>query len=116
MLPSAYLDADSCWTRLVRAVRRQDLDVVLGTEELADGAVDELHLARAVELRRVIITANTVDFSRLNAEWARDGREHFGIVIWAQLPRRSPEALAEAIVGLLSGHTRETMANSFHHV
>jgi hypothetical protein len=111
-----YLDADSCWDRLIDALVRLGFDVARGTLELPIGALDESHLARATELDRVLVTANRADFSRLQTTWAEAGRGHPGIVVWDKRRSRSPEVLAEDIAGALEGLDSATLADSIRHV
>jgi hypothetical protein len=112
MPPDLHLDADVCGYRFVGALKRAGFDVVLGTLELPEGASDHEQLVRAVELGRLLVTANEIDFARIHAEWATAGQRHFGIVICRQLPRRSPEAVAAAVAGLFEALSAEQVANT----
>lgn len=111
-----YLDADSCGRRLVAALQRQGFDVLLGTREVPDGASDVVQFNRAIESECVMVTGNLVDFARLQKTLAADGRQHFGLVTWAQVPRRSEEAVAAAIAAALLGRSPTELRNSTHYV
>jgi hypothetical protein len=105
-----HMDADSCSRRLIGALERKGLNVLLGTQELPDGASDEQQLQFAVSLGRPIVTANLVDFARINDEWSAAGRVHHGIIIWFQR-FRSPEIVAELIADLCRRSTAESTRN-----
>ncbi|MGE0601224.1 MAG: DUF5615 family PIN-like protein [Dehalococcoidia bacterium] len=111
-----YMDADSCSRRLVAALLRAGFDVALGKIEVEDGASDEVQMARAIELKRVIVTANSVDFARIHKDLAERDVEHPGIVTWARTPPRSEEAVAEAIIKALLERSREVLRNSIHYL
>ncbi len=111
-----YLDADSCEARFVAALLRLGFDVALGTREVAEGASDAEQLDRAVEMGRVMVTANTIDFARLHHSRANSGIEHFGIVTRSQERQRSPEALATILFELLDGLTADQLRNSHHRI
>ena len=116
MIHEVYLDADSCEKRLVTALERQGFDVALGTLEVEDGASDEAQLARAVSMRRVIVTGNARDFARIHAEWAARNEEHFGIVTIRRERPRSPELVATLLAELLVGTPEGSLRNSIHRV
>lgn len=56
---------------------------------------DEHQLAFATSQNRAIVTNNAVDFYALASEWAKDGREHSGIIVVS--PRRTPSEIREGI-------------------
>ncbi len=116
MAHRVYLDADSCDTRLVAALERAGFDVALGTVEVPDGASDDTQLRRASELRRTMVTGNAVDFMRLHTAFANAGTAHHGIVTYRRADHRSAEALANAIVELLSPLPPETLEHSVHRI
>jgi hypothetical protein len=111
-----YLDADSCDGRLIAALMRAGFDVALGTVEVDDGASDTAQLARAVVLRRPLITGNTEDFARIHNDLAFVGQEHFGIVTVRRSRPRSPEAIAAVITALLLPLPAEGLRNSLHRI
>jgi hypothetical protein len=115
-LVPVYLDADSCEARFVWALERLGFDVALGTREVAEGASDAEQLDRAVEMGRVMVTANTIDFARLHHSRANVGIEHFGIVTRSQERQRSPEALAAALFDLLNGLTTDQLRNAHRRI
>lgn len=64
--------ADECVDgRVINGLRRRGADIVTAADEGLLSASDEQHLARAIELDRVIVSAD-VDFLRLVSEKPRD--------------------------------------------
>jgi hypothetical protein len=68
---------------IVEGLRRQGMDVVTAYESGQQSADDEDLLTVAASQRRLMLT-NDTDFLRLHAEWIQNGRDHSGIVFWAQ--------------------------------
>lgn len=64
------------------AVKLRELghDAVTAVEQGWDRAPDEALLRLCEHERRVLLTNNVDDFTRLAREWAGDGRSHAGLV------------------------------------
>jgi hypothetical protein len=84
MPPAACLD-ECTDLHLVDALRARGFDVVSLQLLAPRGLSDDAVLQRATELGRVLISHNTEDFRRLDAEFSRQGRSHGGIVCLPQL-------------------------------
>jgi hypothetical protein len=106
-----YMDEDSCDARLVARLRELTVDVVSACEAGREGVADFDQLAYATETERPIVTANYKDFVPLHTRWAREGREHSGIIIWKQ-ETRSPESLAELLLALCADRTEAQFQNA----
>ena len=107
---SVYLDEDTMGVRLLMSLRRHYYDVLTTAEAGNTGRTDgeQLEFARAV--RRVIVTSNAGDFSRLHAEWAARGERHAGIVIVTE-QSANPEVLGLKIGRLVTLRANGDMEN-----
>ncbi len=76
-----YLDMDSLDSRLVQALRRSGMDVLLSPEAGNERTPDEEQLAYATSQGRVLYTGNRGDFARLHKRWMESGRSHAGIIV-----------------------------------
>jgi len=73
--------------RLAPALSRRGLDVLScqAAGRANQRISDEDQLAYATAQGRAILTFNVVDFIALDAEWKRDGRQHAGIIVSAEI-------------------------------
>ena len=71
---------------LAQALRRQGYDALSCHDAgLSNkGIPDEAQLAHATQDSRAILTFNTRDFLRLDAQWKAAGRRHGGVIIVAR--------------------------------
>jgi predicted nuclease of predicted toxin-antitoxin system len=77
---SLYLDEDVD-VLLAQLLTPHGFDCLTAAHAGRLGESDEEQLAFATRERRVLITHNARDYYRLAIEWARQGREHSGIVL-----------------------------------
>ena len=75
-----YLD-HNFHERIGLALRRAGFDVVIAKEVGNEALSDEEHLEWATEHCRTVLAHDRVDFTKLNLEWALEGRPHGGIII-----------------------------------
>jgi hypothetical protein len=68
---------------VTEALRRRGLDVLTSQNDGTATLVDELLLARATELGRILFTQDQ-DFLRIAADSQREGRSFLGVVFAAQ--------------------------------
>jgi predicted nuclease of predicted toxin-antitoxin system len=68
---------------VTESLRRRGLDVLTSQDDGTATQVDELLLARATELGRILFTQDQ-DFLRIAADWQREGRSLLGVVFAAQ--------------------------------
>ncbi len=68
---------------ITESLRRRGLDVLTSQDDGTAVQDDELLLARASEVGRVLFTQDQ-DFLRIAADWQREGRSFFGVVFAAQ--------------------------------
>lgn len=69
---------------VAQALRRVGLDTVSTPEVQRIGSTDEDQLLWAATQRRVIVTFNVADFTRLHCDWLSAGRIHAGVVVSSQ--------------------------------
>ena len=83
--PPAYLD--ECIDRpVVEALRRRGFDILTAVESGLGEEPDDVQVAHAARVGRVLVTYNRWDFRRLHAAYQLSGRSHGGIVILPQSP------------------------------
>jgi predicted nuclease of predicted toxin-antitoxin system len=68
---------------LTRGLRQRNIDVLTALDDGADTLPDDLLLARATELGRVLVTHDK-GFLKLASSWVRTGRSFTGIVFAVQ--------------------------------
>jgi hypothetical protein len=68
---------------VTEALRRQGLDILTSQDDETAAQDDEVLLARATELGRVLFSQDQ-DFLRIAAEWQRAGRPFVGILFAVQ--------------------------------
>ena len=99
---------------IVEGLRRRGLDVVTALEDGADRLPDELLLARATELGRVLISADK-DFLGITARWWAGSRRYAGVI---RIRRGQADVgrLIEDIALTAESYTAEEMANRLVYV
>lgn len=80
--PGAALLLDEMLSGVIaERLREQGLDAVAVVEDPAlIGTADEELLVHAATQRRVLVTANVVDFAALATDWRAAGRQHAGLI------------------------------------
>jgi hypothetical protein len=83
-----YFDEDSLDRAVVRALRRQGVDILTAGEAGMIRRPDGDQFALAIEAGRVLYTANVADFARIHARHLADGGSHPGVVVrtWQLMP------------------------------
>jgi hypothetical protein len=79
-----YVDADIT-PRLARILRERGYDVLSAHEAGMADAPDSEQMAFAVVQERALLTCNAGDFTSLFEEYWDVKREHFGVIVSAQL-------------------------------
>ena len=111
-----YIDDDSAAHLLVKLLRNAGHDVEIPVETGRSGSADPVHLAYAIDVGRVLLTANSDDFERLhNLIKSAQGR-HMGILVVRKDndPRRdmTPRGIVVAVWNLEDAGV--DVANGFH--
>lgn len=104
-----YLDED-VHKRVASALQLRGFDVLTAHSLQRWGLEDEEQLAYAALEKRALFTYNASDYLRLHQEWLRQGREHYGIVVSAQLPIGET---VRRLLNLLNRVTGDEMRNQF---
>jgi Domain of unknown function (DUF5615) len=68
---------------VTESLRRRGLDVLTSQDDGTDTQDDEVLLARAIELGRVLFSQDQ-DFLRIAADWQRTGRTFLGVIYAVQ--------------------------------
>jgi hypothetical protein len=68
---------------VTRGLRQRNVNVITALDDGAEELADELVLARATELSRILVTHDK-GFLQLAAEWQTEGREFRGIAFAVQ--------------------------------
>lgn len=71
---------------LADALRKRGYDAINAAESHRLNLTDEEQLLQASADRRILVTFNVKHFVELHNEFARSGREHFGIIVSKQIP------------------------------
>jgi predicted nuclease of predicted toxin-antitoxin system len=107
------LYADECVDmRIVAGLRRRNVDVLSAVEAGFAGESDEQHIERALQVGRVVLTADH-DFLRIANARAMTGGRSPGVVFI--LPRTAVGAAIRAIL-LIVASSPEHLANQIHWV
>ena len=107
-----YVDADIT-PQLGRLLRTRGFDVVSCHESGSEFLTDEQQLERARSLGRAILSSNYRDFLLLARMWAKDGREHAGIVVsYNQCVTNEIHVFAQRVAWLLDSITAESLTNT----
>lgn len=98
MRPPLLLD-EHVPAALADLLRQRGVDVLHVVDTTLRGVPDDVLLAEAARLARVLVSYNVRDFSQLTVTWARQEREHAGVLLVpgqpavGELARRLLEAL-----------------------
>ena len=96
--PSFYLD-ENVAHELAARLQAGGFDVLTARDAGQLRSSDENQLGYAAEAKRILVTHNAKDFSRIAAEWASMQRHHSGIIL---APMDSPSDLVVAISELIA--------------
>jgi hypothetical protein len=110
---------DAMYTHVVaEQLRRRGHDVMSAHErEGLAAASDERLLDVAASEGRAVVTENIHDFMDLDAEYRRDGRAHFGVVLTSdqRFPRHAAGGIGRLVIALdawLHEHPEEATGES----
>ena len=115
LVAALYVDADLT-TRIVPALRQRGYECRSAVEDGLGDAVDETMLARATELRMVLLTNNDRDFSPMARHWADAGRNHTGILISEQFRNRELGEFLRRLVRFLDTVPADEMCNTVRYL
>ena len=90
-------------------LRQRGYDTIHVLEAGRTGKSDAEQLAYAVSQQRAIITHNIRHFRLLNKKYHEEGRQHFGILLSAQVPLRD---LLRRTLRFLGRHTADDVKNN----
>jgi predicted nuclease of predicted toxin-antitoxin system len=110
MPKSLIMDQDSLDDDVSAALLRAAWDLVKTNRLGFERATDEEILTFASREGRVVYTANTRDFHRLNTEWLRAGKSHPGIIVRAKQGMPVGQQL-RALYALDGAHYAEELIN-----
>ena len=94
---------------LAHALRKRGYDVIHAQELDRKGKSDYDQLLFAIRHKRCVFTFNVKDFVILHNQYAKSGKEHWGIIVSKQLPFR--ETMSK-LLRLLQCTPKETMRNN----
>jgi hypothetical protein len=110
---------DAMYTQVIaEQLRRRGHDVVSAHEREGLAAVsDDALLGVAESEGRAVVTENIHDFMGLDAEYRRDGRAHFGVILTSdqRFPRHAAGGIGRLVIALdawLREHPEEATADS----
>jgi hypothetical protein len=95
---------------LARALAQHGLDVLHVADTPLRGLPDEALLAEASRIRRALVTYNVRDFAALAVGWAKEDREHFGLLLVAR--RRPIGELVQRLLRTLEPHSPDSLRNT----
>jgi predicted nuclease of predicted toxin-antitoxin system len=104
---SIFLDED-VYPALSTILQKRGYDVVHAQEIERKGRTDLEQLEFAVEHHRCLISFNVKDYVLLHNQFAREGKNHFGIIVSRQRP--IGETLRRLLI-VLQKFTKGTMKN-----
>ena len=110
-----YVDSDLI-PGIAIALRQRNYASQSALEHGFSEASDEQILERAVELGMVLLTNNTRHFVVLAQQWARQGREHAGILICEQFRRSEFGEFLRLLLRFLDTVTADEMQNGFRYL
>lgn len=103
---------------IAEQLRRRGHDVISAHErEGLSAASDDDLLTRARSEQRAVVTDNIHDFMDLDAEYRRDGRVHFGMILTSdqRFPRHAAGGIGRLVIALdawLHEHPEEATGDS----
>ena len=77
----------------------QGWDVARGDRTLAQGTDDEIVLAKAVELNRVLLTRD-IDLEEIALRWLQQWRPLPGVIFWRQENRQEKSTLGQVVAAI----------------
>jgi hypothetical protein len=95
--------------KLGEILRQRGYDAVHVLDAGRAGKSDADQLAYAVSQQRAILTHNVRHFRLLNQRYHEDGRQHFGVLLSAQVPLRD---LLRRSLRFLGRHTADDVRNN----
>jgi predicted nuclease of predicted toxin-antitoxin system len=107
-----YLDADIP-RGLAPALRQRGFDVESAYEAHNLALLDFEQLEYAVSQERALMTFNIRDYAILHRSWLKGNREHFGIAVSPQIPKRQFGVLLRRTLKFLSSQSSEEIYNNF---
>ena len=107
---SLYMDEDSAYRRLPALLRAEGFDAISASELGHTGSEwdDEKHLTYAAENQRAVLTHNTRHFIPLSQKWEWEARDHYGIIVSAQV---GIGEVLRRLLRLLDSVTKDEMKN-----
>jgi len=75
-----YLDEDVS-VLIAELLRARGVDAITARDLSMLGKSDEEHFQKSVELERIILTHNRVDFENLYTSFIEEGRDHEGVIV-----------------------------------
>ncbi|MBI5291179.1 MAG: DUF5615 family PIN-like protein [Chloroflexi bacterium] len=105
--PSLLLD-ENVHQSVANTLRHQGYDVEHVGGLRLKGSIDEPVLILAVRLQRTLVTYDIGDFTVLFDNWARAGKEHYGIIVSHQLDHGT---LLTWLTNVLIFETKENLMN-----
>jgi hypothetical protein len=100
-----YLDDDSVHLKLVKLLQAVGHDVFIPPDAGRETVKDHVHLLRAIQAERVVLTRNYSDFEELHYLVTLSGGHHPGIILVRQDNDRrdmKPHEIAAAIANLIA--------------
>jgi hypothetical protein len=109
---SFYLD-ECVDNRIVASLRKDGVSVVTAQEMGLGGEEnDSRQLAKAVELRSVLVTGDK-GFGAINKKWLGMGKHHTGIIFISYARPRPPGELAKKLIEIYETKRPEEIADLF---
>ncbi|HKS92072.1 MAG TPA: DUF5615 family PIN-like protein [Tepidiformaceae bacterium] len=103
-----YLDDNVERRALAKELERRSVDVLRATDAGYHAALDEVHLAFATSVGRVVVTSDE-DFHSIHWAWVAQQRMHAGIVMVA--PDMSIGERVAGLCALNDTYTKELVRN-----
>lgn len=97
--------------RLARDLRDRGFDLVTAPEAGNEDATDEEHLTWSTGEGRVLVTYDRRDFRVIARAWAREGRDHAGIIISVAPPRLPYAQVLRRLLALLDAFAADEFVN-----
>lgn len=110
--PSLYSDENSSNEIIVSHLRQAGYDVKTTSEAEMLGASDEDQLRYAVAEERALFSHDVDDFSRIHANWSKEERKHWGIVLVEQDKYPAAEIGHKLEVEFFEARTKEEVTKN----
>ena len=98
---------------LARQIRAHGFDAISAYETNMLGISDEGQLQFATSQGRAILTHNSRDYEPLHKQFLRDGKIHYGIVVF---PQWNIGKISRRILRMLDQVDADQMKNTYHHL